>query len=82
MDDIDRKLPTKSVNNVRTLDTSSCVLSRPNVNLRLLCASSSDKPSAISTCDGSRDAEVQALPLEAAIPSKSRPRSKDSPSTC
>src|SRR5579875_89837 len=65
----------------RIASTSSSVLSLPRVRRRLPCASSTGNPMASSTCDGSTKPEVQAEPVEAAMPSRSRLSRIDSPST-
>ena len=63
-----------------TKSISSSVVFFPKVILTEDCAISSVNPIDFRTCDGSKEADVQALPLEAAIPSKSKLNNMDSPS--
>ena len=45
----------------------SAVLSAPTVILRLPLANSCERPMAVSTWDGSKEADEHALPLEAPV---------------
>ena len=59
----------------------SCLLvERPKENLIEPCAISESMPIALRTWEGSKDPDVQAEPVETAIPSKSNIKRIDSPS--
>ena len=77
--DIERSLATFSVSRRTAKSISSTVVKRPTVKRIELCASSSLRPRARSTYEGSRLAEVQADPEETAMSLMAM--MSDSPST-
>src|SRR2546426_6961394 len=79
--DISRRRRTTSTVRRPTCSTSSSVVKRWRLNRTEECARSALAPSAATTYDGSKVAEVHAEP-EASAASRLRARSTDSPSTC
>ena len=67
-------------NSFNNFSTSSSVDAAPKVVLKEPCAFSCGNPMANNTCEGSKEPDVQALPLDAQIPSKSNDKRIDSPS--
>ena len=72
---------TKVGRTSKSSSTSDWLLSLPRVIRMLPWANSAIRPIAKRTCEGSKEAEEQALPLDAYIPEKSRPSNIGYPST-
>src|SRR2546425_13133673 len=70
--EIERKLSTARVTASTATSTSSAVLSLPKLNRIAPRASSSSRPNALMTGDGSNVPDEQAEPVETATPCMSR----------
>src|SRR5438045_7261110 len=78
--EIERKLSTARVTASTATSTSSSVLSFPKLNRIAPRASSSSRPNALITGDGSNVPDEQAEPVETATPCMSRWINNPSPS--
>src|SRR5579885_3917668 len=76
-----RNFSTMPGNAAISISISCSVFSLPKVRRRLPCDHSGGSPIATRTCEGSTEPEVQAEPVEAAKPNRSRLSRIDSPST-